>query len=174
MIGAVLGALLVNKPMQFYGRKSALIGHYLIFITGFLITGFTYFAKHKALLYVGRFLMGFAAGCTTPASQIYVILKKLFEIWTSKSYLHLQVSECASPSIRGRLGSLTASSLALGVLVCYTIGAFVEWNVLSWVFGCLPIVFLLMTVFMPESPAWLLANGREQEARQSLQRLRGK
>lgn len=77
MIGAVLGALLVNKPMQFYGRKSALIGHYLIFITGFLITGFTYFAKHKALLYVGRFLMGFAAGCTTPASQIYVIFKEI-------------------------------------------------------------------------------------------------
>jgi MFS family permease len=24
------------------------------------------------MLYVGRFLMGFAAGCTTPASQIYV------------------------------------------------------------------------------------------------------
>lgn len=72
MLGAMLGSLFINKPMQYYGRKNALIGHYLIFIGGFLITGFTYFGKHKSMLYVGRFLMGFAAGCTTPAAQIYV------------------------------------------------------------------------------------------------------
>ena len=68
-----MGSLFINKPMQYYGRKKALIGHYFIFISGFLITGLTYFGKHKSTLYVGRFLMGFAAGCTsTPASQIYV------------------------------------------------------------------------------------------------------
>ncbi len=73
MIGAVLGSLMINKPMQYFGRKKALVGHYLIFMAGFLITGFTYFGKNKAMLYVGRFLMGFAAGCTVPASQIYVM-----------------------------------------------------------------------------------------------------
>ena len=84
------------------------------------------------------------------------------------------MSECASPGIRGRLGSLTASSLALGIWMTYIVGSFVEWYVLAWVFSCLPVAFLLGTLFLPESPSWLLANGREQEARQSLQRLRGK
>ena len=84
------------------------------------------------------------------------------------------MSECASSGIRGRLGSLTASSLALGIWMTYIVGSFVEWYVLAWVFGCLPVAFLLGTLFLPESPSWLLANGREQEARQSIQLLRGK
>lgn len=73
MLGAVIGSLLINVPLQYYGRKKSLVWHYLIFSLGFLITGFTYFIKDKTSLYVGRFLMGFANGCTTPASQIYVI-----------------------------------------------------------------------------------------------------
>ena len=75
ILGAVLGSLLINKPMQYYGRKKTLIGHYLVFSSGFLLTGFTYFVKAKSMFYIGRFLMGFAAGCTSPVSQIYVIIK---------------------------------------------------------------------------------------------------
>ena len=51
MIGAVLGSLFINKPMEYYGRKKALIGHYFLFISGFLITGLTYFGKHKSMLF---------------------------------------------------------------------------------------------------------------------------
>lgn len=88
--------------------------------------------------------------------------------------LSIKVSECASPRIRGRLGSLTASSMALGVWVTYIIGSFVEWYTLSWIFGILPIIFLLGTLMMPETPSWLLANGREEAALRSLRHLRGK
>ena len=88
MIGAVLGSLFINKPMQYYGRKKALIGHYFIFISGFLITGLTYFGKHKSMLYVGRLLLGFAAGCTTPACQIYV-RNVMFNIFLFKLIIFL-------------------------------------------------------------------------------------
>lgn len=74
MVGAILGSLLINNPMQCYGRKKVLIGHYCFFIFGFLLTGLTYFVKEKSFIYVGRFLMGFGAGSTIPASQIYVIV----------------------------------------------------------------------------------------------------
>lgn len=77
------------------------------------------------------------------------------------------------PKFRGRIASMTTSSLTLGVWVTYIVGHFVEWHELAWVLGCLPILFLLGTALMPESPSWLIANGREQEARKSLQRLRG-
>ncbi|XP_057373147.1 facilitated trehalose transporter Tret1-like [Daphnia carinata] len=155
MCGSFFGALVVSIPMQYFGRKKSLVGHYLLYILGFLTVGLTYSGKHKAMLYVGRILQGLAVGCTTPACQIYV-------------------SECSSPNIRGRLGSITASSLALGIWVSYIIGAFVEWHTLSFIFSALPVIFLLLTCLMPETPIWLLTNGMEDEGRRALQRLRGK
>lgn len=74
MLGALIGSLLVGIPMQLYGRRKALIGHYILFIVGFLLIGFTYYGRHKSMLYVGRILTGAGAGMTTPASQIYVRL----------------------------------------------------------------------------------------------------
>jgi facilitated trehalose transporter len=73
MCSSFFGALIISIPMQYLGRKKALIGHYFFYILGSLILGLTYFGKHKAMLYVGRLLQGLGVGCTTPACQIYVI-----------------------------------------------------------------------------------------------------
>ena len=154
MMGSFFGALVVSIPMQYCGRKAALLGQYVIFSVGFLLVACTNYHRNKYFMYVGRGLGGFAVGCATPASQIYV-------------------SECSSPRIRGRLGSFTASSMALGIWLAYIIGAFVEWYVHAWVFSALPVVFFFWTLFMPETPIWLLTHGKEDQARQSLQKLRG-
>lgn len=44
------------------------------FCIGFLLMGFTYFGRHKAMLYFGRLLSGTMNGAATPVSQIYVII----------------------------------------------------------------------------------------------------
>lgn len=97
--------------------------------------------------------------------------------WKSiRFYLNLwelKVSECSSPRIRGRLGSFTASSMALGILVVYIFGAFCEWQNLAWIFGCVPVIFLVWTAMMPETPIWLLTHGKEEEAKKALRYLRG-
>ena len=79
-------------------------------------------------------------------------------------------------NIRGRLGSLTASSLALGIRMTYIMSAVLSsgTSLLGSLVVCMLVTFLLGTLFLPESPSWLLANGGDHEARQSLQRLRGK
>ena len=154
MVGSFVGALFVSIPMHYCGRKFVLLGQYVIFTVGFILIGYTNYHRHKYFMYAGRALGGFAIGCAIPASQIYL-------------------SECSSPSIRGRLGSFTASSLALGIWSAYIIGAFVEWHTHAWIFSALPAVFFVMTLFMPETPIWLLTHGNEDQARQSLQRLRG-
>lgn len=72
MMGSFIGALVIGIPMQLYGRKKALIGHYLLFIAGFLMVASTYFVENKWMLYAGRTVSGVGVGTTTPASQIYV------------------------------------------------------------------------------------------------------
>ncbi|KZS13711.1 Uncharacterized protein APZ42_021097 [Daphnia magna] len=152
---ALAGALLVGYPMQRYGRRTALIGLSLPFFLGFLLMGFTNLAQHKAILFIGRLLSGLMNGAATPASQIYI-------------------SECASPRIRGTLSSFTASALALGILVAYIIGAFVDWWVLAFILSMFPLMLFTGMIFMPETPVWLISHNREDDARKALQRLRGK
>merc|ERR1712071_186224 len=77
------------------------------------------------------------------------------------------------PRIRGALGSFTAIFLALGILLAYIIGAFVQWDELAWILSVFPILLFGCMWFMPETPSWLLSNNREDEARASLQNLRG-
>ncbi len=69
---------------------------------------------------------------------------------------------------------MTASALALGIFVTYVIGAFVEHHVLGWILSVFPMMMLVGLLFLPETPVWLIANGKEEEARQSLQQLRGR
>ena len=57
-----------------------------------------------------------------------------------------QVSECASPRIRGALGSFTATFLSFGILIAYIIGAVVEWQILCFIIGSMPIVLGLAMV----------------------------
>jgi facilitated trehalose transporter len=70
--------------------------------------------------------------------------------------------------------SFTASALALGILVTYIIGAFTEWFILAWILSTFPLVLFFGMILMPETPIWLLAHNQENDAKKSLQRLRGK
>ena len=91
-----------------------------------------------------------------------------------ESFLFVQIGECASPRVRGALGSFPAIFLSFGILSAYIVGSFVEWNVLAWILAGFPASLLVAMLFMPETPAWLLATGREEQARKSLQFLRGR
>ena len=72
------------------------------------------------------------------------------------------------------MGSVTATSLSLGIVVTYVIGAFVDWHILAWILSSFPLLLLVGMIFLPETPIWLLTHGRQDEARQSLQFLRGR
>lgn len=75
-----------------------------------------------------------------------------------------QIAECSSSAIRGTLSSMTATALALGILVTYIIGAFVSWHVLAWILASFPILLTVGMIFEPETPVWLLAHKRPEEA----------
>ena len=142
---------------------------------GFLLIGF---ASHKSMLYIGRILDGMMIGFSAPSAQIFVRFE-LLEFYFTINYLqHLltnfQIGECSSPRVRGALGAFTAIFLSLGILITYIIGAFVPWNVLAWILAAFPSLLFGSMFFMPETPSWLLSKNREEEARKSLQYLRGR
>jgi len=68
----IFGSLLIMAPMKYLGRKPALILISFPYIIGFLLMGFTFYVRHKSILYVGRILNGLMLGSSTPAAQIYV------------------------------------------------------------------------------------------------------
>lgn len=49
-----------------------------------------------------------------------------------------------------------------------------NWSLLAFLGGALPIPFLLLMFIIPETPRWYVSRGRDEQARKALQWLRGK
>jgi len=77
---APFSSVLVSFPLQYFGRRKALIGLSIPGIIGFLLMGFTFFIRHKSVLYLGRLLTAIMGGAAPPAAQIYVNLNKIFSM----------------------------------------------------------------------------------------------
>lgn len=74
--------------------------------------------------------------------------------------------------IRGALGSFLQLLVVVGFLFEYSIGPYVSYMQLAIVSACVPIVFAVSFFFFPESPYYLLAKGKREEATKALQWLR--
>lgn len=87
--------------------------------------------------------------------------------------LPIYVGEISSKEIRGSLLSLFSFSLNIGVLLVYTVGHFASLLVLNIVCGVIPLVYSIGFLALPESPYFLITHNRDDDARRSLQTLRG-
>jgi hypothetical protein len=45
----------------------------------------------------------------------------------------------------------------LGVITCHILGAFLNWQLLAIVFASLNVPFLLLLLFIPETPVYLVS-----------------
>lgn len=63
-------------------------------------------------------------------------------------------------SIRGRLGSVFVFATGTGILFAYTCGAFLSYTALPYVFMPLTLLFLIGTMFHPESAHFLVKEKR--------------
>jgi putative MFS transporter len=150
--GAMFGA-------AFYGWLADKIGRRKVFLTTVInfsvATGILAFTPEKAWLFLSvfRFLIGFGVG------GLYCVDLPL-------------VQEFVPASKRGMVSGLVTASVPVGTLLVSALGAFatpyVGWRGLFAV-GLLPgLLTLLIRVWVPESPRWLIQQGRMEEARKSL------
>ncbi|KFA79496.1 hypothetical protein S40288_05350 [Stachybotrys chartarum IBT 40288] len=85
------------------------------------------------------------------------------------------ISELAYPTMRGKLTALYHTSFYLGGIIAawctygtFRIDSTWSWRIPSILQGALPALQLAFIYFLPESPRWLIAHGRQSEARKIL------
>lgn len=79
----------------------------------------------------------------------------------------------SEPSVRGVLMGLSGCTTTTGIFLVWMLGSFFSWRVVAFTSAAIPILSILMAFFVPETPIWLLSKNRNDEAKQSLQILRG-
>lgn len=76
----------------------------------------------------------------------------------------MYVSEVADVKIRGALGTLIAVNVFTGSLLMVSIGPWVSYEILGSVALLIPLIFVIVFLCFPESPYYLAAKGKHQEA----------
>ncbi|MDB5029255.1 MAG: sugar transporter, partial [Candidatus Eremiobacteraeota bacterium] len=154
LIGAMLGALVAGTLADRAGRRPALILAGVVFAIGALISAA---APNVAVLIAARFVVGLAIGLSSVVAPLYL-------------------SETAPRGSRGALVSLYQFAITLGILGAYLVDlAFAPSGAWRWMLALavIPSVMLVGGMLaMPESPRWLFAHGRDDEARAILARSR--
>jgi putative MFS transporter len=151
-VGAILGAFIWGRLADVIGRRKVFMATVINFSLASGILALTP-DNDWVFLSVFRFFVGFGVG------GLYCVDLPL-------------VQEFVPARWRGAIGGLVTACIPLGVMLASFIAAFltpeIGWRGL-FVVGLLPALFtLLVRAWVPESPHWLLSQGRREESRRSL------
>ncbi|XP_006649564.1 polyol transporter 5-like [Oryza brachyantha] len=154
-IYSLVGSLAAGRTSDWIGRRYTMVLAAVIFFAGALIMGL---APSYAILMLGRFVAGVGVGYALMIAPVYT-------------------AEVAPASARGLLTSFPEVFINTGVLLGYVSNfAFyrlplsIGWRAMFLV-GAVPPVFLALGVLaMPESPRWLVMQGRIGDARRVLEK----
>jgi len=157
LIGTIFGAILAGRPADILGRRKVLLLIALLYFVSALGSGLAW-DWYSFLIF--RFIGGLGVGGASVVSPLYI-------------------AEISPARFRGRLVAVTQFNIVLGILVAFfsnflisrmQLGA-AEWR---WMFGveALPaILFFALLFLVPDSPRWLVAQGRAEQASEILARL---
>jgi SP family galactose:H+ symporter-like MFS transporter len=150
LVGSLLGAIAGGAASDRFGRRAILVAGGVIFTVGSLLAPLS---PDVYALILARMLLGVAIGFTSVTAPIYV-------------------SELAPPQSRGRLIGLYQFALTVGIAVADLVGYWLAgahaWR-LMFGLGAVPAaLFLVLVLAVPESPRWLVAQGRTAEAEKVL------
>nr|CAD7411568.1 unnamed protein product [Timema cristinae] len=150
-LGAMFGPFLGAYGSDNIGRKLTML---LIAAPWTLSWVLVAAAPETITVFLGRFTQGLSFGAFFAVLPSYV-------------------GEISQENIRGILSSMSQIFITFGLLSQYCIGPLVSYHVLTISCVFVPIVFVILFVFMPESPYFYLSKNRNDYAHKSLKWLRG-
>ncbi|XP_063975811.1 uncharacterized protein LOC135161817 [Diachasmimorpha longicaudata] len=108
-------------------------------------------------------------------SYIYLLLAR-YAAGMSMAMLMLMVplyiAEISADSIRGQLGCILVFAVKIGIVMGYSLGAALSYRLFAVCGLMVPIIFIGLFVFMPETPTHLVRKGLIDRATKSLMWLR--
>lgn len=164
-LGAWLGTLYSGFLAELISRKYAIIVNTAVFIIG-VVVQCTAVAAGPSSILGGRFIVGMGVGSLSMVVPMYV-------------------AECAPPELRGFLIGLQQFAIEFGIMVSFWIdygtnyigGPGKSQSEAAWLVPLAlqlgpALILIVGMIFMPFTPRWLIHHGREEEARQTLAKLR--
>ncbi|KAI8554314.1 hypothetical protein RHMOL_Rhmol05G0088900 [Rhododendron molle] len=153
---SLIGSAAAGRTSDWIGRRYTIVLASVIFFVGAILMGF---APNYASLMVGRFVAGVGVGYAAMIAPVYT-------------------AEVSPTSSRGFLTSFPEVFVNAGILLGYVsnyafskLPLHLGWRLMLGA-GGIPSVFLALGVLkMPESPRWLVLQGRLRDAKRVLDRM---
>jgi sugar porter (SP) family MFS transporter len=156
-LGTVVGSLIASKPADDWGRRPLLA----VLAIGYLVSalGCALAWDWWSFLFF-RILGGVGVGAASVIAPLYI-------------------AEIAPARYRGRLVASVQFNIVLGILLAFLSNYLIaglglganEWRWMLGVQVVPSVAFFLLAFMIPESPRWLVAKGRPEEARRVLLRI---
>lgn len=157
LIGTVVGSLIAGAPADRFGRKPMLLLVAAAYVVSSMGAGL---APAWVPLLLFRFMGGLAIGAASVVTPIYI-------------------AEVSPARFRGRLVALNQLNIVLGILLAFVSNYLIASSVPGatawrWMLGIVTVpsvLFLVVTLMLPESPRWLAVHGQSAAVRTVLTKL---
>lgn len=150
-LGALFGAVPTGLISESFGRKKTLLYLALPLVVSWTLIAST---PNAYGLYVGRFVGGVAVGAFSVGIPPYV-------------------EDIAEKQLLPTLANFYHVHLTCGILFGYIVGMILNPSWLSFLCASVPVGFFVAFIFLPESPVYLMSQGKYNEAKAALRYYRG-
>jgi SP family galactose:H+ symporter-like MFS transporter len=154
LIGAAVGSLSSGYLSHKFGRKKLLVIAATVFTAGLLAGILT---TDINMFLVVRFIIGLAVGVASFVAPLYI-------------------SEIAPFKIRGALIAVYQLMITVGIFAMFVSNSLLSftgsWRIMMAVLLFPASIMLIFSLFVPETPRWLVLKGRHEEAMTVLKKIR--
>ncbi|XP_022836133.1 facilitated trehalose transporter Tret1-like [Spodoptera litura] len=150
-ITQLVGSFISPPIMEKFGRRAA---HFTATVPNLIGWFVITMATNFEVLFAGRILQGLSIGMLSPLRSVLI-------------------GEYSSPKNRGAFLTTVSLSQSFGIFFVHLVGSLLSWQQAALICSFFPFISIIMTIYSPESPSWLVTKGRHDECRRVFRWLRG-